>query len=200
MPSLRGVAIHDGFGNPVWASEDWAVPGEETLVRDCIANALSDTSPAPAISRSIDEDRALYSFALRADHIDLIGIVSLCAAVPPAMGAPRSLQYVRQLAQSAIECLRRELTLRSTLSSREHDLGGRERDIEVMLQIASARAGTSSDADELGLILKTGLEHLGCAQAALWVPDKNIRVVQSRGEGALAPETLKRVEQHLLAW
>jgi diguanylate cyclase (GGDEF)-like protein len=200
MPSMRGMAIHDGFGNLVWASDDWMLSNDDKLVRNCIANALSDPGPLPAVMRSYDADCAVYSFALRGEHIDLIGIVSLAAAAPSAMGAPRSLQYVRQLAQPALECLKREIALRSTLGSRERELGVRERDLDTMFQISSASAGASIDADEYSLILKTGLEHTSCQLAALWVPDKDIRQTVSRGGQTLVPDALKRAEQHLLAW
>ena len=38
----------------------------------------------------------------------------------------------------------------------------------------------ASDADEFSQILKTGLDRMGCALAALWVPDKNISVSMTR--------------------
>jgi len=61
-----------------------------------------------------------------------------------------------------------ELSLRAQLGSREQDLGGRERDLSLMLQMSSQQAVTASDSDEFDLILKTGLEHMNCALAALW--------------------------------
>jgi hypothetical protein len=72
------------------------------------------------------------------------------------MTEARPLQTVRQLVQPALECLRRELALRSKLGSRERDLDVRERDLDLMLEISSHQSAASSDADEFGLILKTG--------------------------------------------
>lgn len=200
VPSLRGMSVHDGRGNPVWASDDWMAANLGALVRDCIANAQSDAEPVPAVMRNPDADRAIYAFALRGDPGDLLGVVSVAAAVPAAMGAPRSLQYLRQLAEPALECLRRELALRSTLGSRERDLDLRERDFDAMLQLSSARASPTTDADEYGMILKTGLEHLDCQLAALWVPDKSIRLTLNRNGEAGLPDSLKPAEQHLLSW
>ena len=111
----------------------------------------------------------------------------------------RPLQYVRQLVQPALECLRRELALRSKLGSREQDLGVRERDLSLMLEMSSSQTATG-DADEFDLILKTGLEHMGCALAALWIPDKGVAMSMTRSGNPMAPESLQRAQQHLMAW
>src|SRR6185437_8718000 len=57
-----------------------------------------------------------------------------------------------------------------------------------------------SDTDEFGLILKTGLERMGCALAALWVPDKNIALSLTRSGQPMSPESLQRAQHHLMAW
>jgi len=112
----------------------------------------------------------------------------------------RPLQTVRQLVQPALECLRRELSLRLRLGSRERDLDVRERDLDLMLEISSHHSAAASDSDEFGLILKTGLERMGCALAALWVPDKNIALSLTRSGQPMSPESLRRAERHLMAW
>ena len=43
MPSLRGVGVHDGYSNLVWASDDCDLSDEPEVINDAIANALSDT-------------------------------------------------------------------------------------------------------------------------------------------------------------
>jgi hypothetical protein len=53
---------------------------------------------------------------------------------------------MRQLVQPALECLRRELSLRSKLGSRERDLGVRERDLDLMLEMSSHQSASASDA------------------------------------------------------
>jgi len=67
MPSLRGVVIHDGYSNLVWASDEWDLSDEPQLIKDAIANALSDAAEYPGIARTIDADRVVYSFAVRAN-------------------------------------------------------------------------------------------------------------------------------------
>ena len=200
MPSLQGVVVHDGFSNLVWASDDLDLADESDLIKIAIANALSDTAEFAGIVRTLDADRAVYTFAIRGEHIDLLGVVSLIARLSGKQTEARPLQTVRQLVQPALECLRRELSLRSRLGSRERDLDVRERDLDLMLEISSHHSTAASDSDEFGLILKTGLERMGCALAALWVPDKNIALSLTRSGQPMSPESLQRAERHLMAW
>jgi diguanylate cyclase (GGDEF)-like protein len=200
MPSLRGVVVHDGFSNLVWASDEWDLSDEPGLIKDVIANALADAAEFAGIVQTLDADRAVYSFAIRGEHIELLGVVSLIARLSGKQTEARPLQTVRQLVQPALECLRRELTLRSKLGSRERDLDVRERDLNLMLEISSHQSTASSDADEFGLIMKTGLERAGCALAALWVPDKNIAMSLTRSGQPMSAESLTRAQHHLMAW
>ena len=199
MPSLRGVVVHDGFANLVWASDEWDLADEPDIVKETIANALSDTAEYAGIVRTLDADRAVYSFAIR-EHIELLGVVSLITRLSGKQAQARPLQTVRQLVQPALECLRRELSLRSKLGSRERDLDVRERDLDLMQEISSHQSAATSDADEFGLIMKTGLERMGCALAALWVPDKNIALSLTRSGQPMSPESLHRAQHHLMAW
>jgi Amt family ammonium transporter len=41
---------------------------------------------------------------------------------------------------------------------------------------------------------------MGCALAALWVPDKNISVSLTQSGAPMSPEALQRAQQHLTAW
>jgi diguanylate cyclase (GGDEF)-like protein len=200
MPSLCGVVVHDGFSNLVWASDEWDLAEDPGLIKDAIANALTDAAEFSGISRTLDADRAVYSFAIRGEHIELLGVVSLIGRLSGTQTQPRPLQTVRQLVQPALECLRRELSLRSRLGSRERDLDVRERDLDLMLEISSQQSATCSDNDEFSLILKTGLDRMGCALAALWVPDKNIALSQTRSGQPMSPESLNRAQHHLMAW
>ena len=126
-------------------------------------------------------------------------MVSLQLRLTGARTEARPLPYVRQILQPALECLRRELCLRAQLGSRERDLGVRERDLSLMLEMSSNQTATG-DADEFDLILKTALEHMGCALAALWVPDKNIGMSMTRSGHPMSEESLQRAKQHLTAW
>jgi diguanylate cyclase (GGDEF)-like protein len=198
MPSLKGMALHDGFGETLWASDDWDVEENADLVKDAMANAIKDPAEFPGVVR-VDDDRALYSFAVRSERAEILGVVALQTFLTGARSEARSLPYVRQILQPALECVRRELGLRVQLGSSERDLGVRERDLSLMLEMSSNQTATG-DADEFDLILKTALEHMGCALASLWVPDKNISMSMTRSGHPMSEESLQRAKQHLLAW
>jgi diguanylate cyclase (GGDEF)-like protein len=200
MPSLRGVVVHDGFSNLVWASDEWDLAEEPEIIQDAIATALSDVQEFPGVARIIDADRAAYAFAIRGEHVDLLGVVSLIVRLSGTQTEPRPLQTIRQLVQPALECLRRELSLRSKLGSRERDLDVRERDLNLMLEMSSQQSAIGSDADEFSSILRTGLERMGCALAALWVPDKSITLSLTRSGQPMSAESLSRAQHHLMAW
>ncbi len=197
MPSLKGVVVHDGLCEVLWASEDWGGDGLD-VAKDAIANALSDPHEFPGIVHQ-DADRAVYAFAMRAEQVGSLGVVSLLVRLSGARTEARPLPYIRQLVQPALECLRRELSLRSKLGSRERDLGVRERDLSLMLEMSSNHSATG-EADEFDLILKTAIEHMDCALAALWVPDKNVGLSMTRSGNPMSPDSLQRAQQHLMAW
>ena len=198
MPSLKGTVLHDGFGELLWASDEWDLDEKLDLVKETIANAIADSAEFPGVVR-IDADRALYSFAVRSEQVELLGVVTLQTRLSGVRTEARPLPYVRQILQPALECLRRELSLRAQLGSRERDLGVRERDLSLMIEMSSNQTATG-DADEFDLILKTALEHMGCALAALWVPDKNIGISMTRSGHPMSEESLLRAKQHLMAW
>ena len=200
MPTLCGVVVHDGFANLIWASDQWDLADEPMVVKDTIANALVDAAAFAGIHRTLDADHVVYCFAMRAAISDLLGVVSLVVRPTGIRSEARPLKYVRQLVQPALECLRREMSLRLELGSREEALGGRERDLSLMLDMASQKSATANDADEFDLILKTGLEHMHCALAALWVPDKSIELSLTQSGQPLSADALKRAQQHLMAW
>jgi len=200
MPSLRGTVLHDGFANLVWASDEWDLADDLDVIKESIANALADPAEFPGIMRTLNADSAVYSFAVRGEHIELLGVVSLIARLSGSQTAARPLQTVRQLVQPALECLRREMALRLSLGTRERALNVRERDLDLLLEISSHQTSAASDTDEFELILKTGLERIGCALAALWVPDKKISLSLTRSGNPMSPQSLERAQGHLMAW
>ena len=107
MPSLRGVVVHDGFTNQVWATDDWDVPEGADIVKQAITNTLIDPGEFAGIMVTLDADRTVYSFAVRGDHIELLGVVSLSVRMNGTQAEPRPLHYIRQLVQPALECLKR---------------------------------------------------------------------------------------------
>jgi len=200
MPSVGSVIVHDGFANLLWSSDEANLADLPEVITETIANALAEGSEFAGIIRTLDADRVVYSFAVRGEQIELLGVISMIARLSGKQTEARPLSYVRPLIQPALECLRREMLLRLQLGSREQDLGRREGDLSLMLEMSSRQSAIASDADEFGLILKTGLDHMHCALAALWVPEKAIVLTLTRSGAPMAPEALQRAERHLMAW
>ena len=93
MPSLRGVVVHDGSADLVWASDEWDLDDDPEIVKDAISNALTDPAEFAGIVR-FDADRVVYSFALRGEHIELLGVVSMAARLSGSShrGAPAAIR------------------------------------------------------------------------------------------------------------
>jgi len=200
MPSVTAVIVHDGQGQFVWASDDWSLTQVETLVNDAVTNARRDTNEYAGVSREFDADFAGYSFAVRGEPTELLGVVSLVAKIVGSQNGARPINYVRSLVQPALECLKRELELRVSLDSRERDLGTRERDLSLMLEMSSQKSIGGSDSDELTSTLKTGIEHLGASLAAIWVPERGLSISMTRTGKPMSADVLEKMEKHLMAW
>ncbi len=200
MPSVNAVIVHNGSGSFVWSSDDWQLTQVEPLVTEAIAAAHLDDSEYAGIAREFDADSCAYCFAVRSEDAAVLGAVTLMARIVGSQGVARPIAYVRQLVQPALECLKRELVLRASLGLRERDLGTRERDLSLMMEMSSQQAVGASDSDELGSILKTGIEHLGASLAAVWVPEKGLSMSLTRSGQPMSAEVLARMEKHLMAW
>jgi diguanylate cyclase (GGDEF)-like protein len=200
MPSVNAVIVHDGTGNFVWTSDDWQLSQVETLVTEAVAAAHLEDAEYAGIAREFDADYCAYCFAVRSEEADVLGVVTLIARIVGSQGVARPINYVRQLVQPALECLKRELVLRASLGSRERDLGTRERDLSLMLEMSSQKTIGGSDSDELTSILRTGIEHLGAALAAVWVPERGLSVSMTRSGQPMSAEVLVKMEKHLMAW
>ena len=200
MPSVNAVIVHDGAGHFVWTSDDWQLTQVEPLVTEAIAAAHLETGEFAGISREFDADFCAYCFAVRNEEAAVLGVITLIARIVGSKGVARPINYVSQLVQPALECLRRELVLRASLGLRERDLGTRERDLSLMLEMSSQKAVGGSDSDELTSILKTGIDHLGASLAAVWVPERGLSVSMTRSGQPMSADVLAKMEKHLMAW
>ena len=208
MPTLAGVVVHDAHTHLLWRSDEWDLAEYPELIRGALATTPGDPGHFGGVSAVLDADRTVYAFAVRGDGGEPLGVISLVARLARAQTEPRPLPTVRQLVQPALECLRRELSLQAQIGTREAHLGERERELtareqhfESLLRTSLEQAGDAdAGAGEFHRILKIALEQVGCALAALWVPDKNLFISLTRSGQPLSPESLQRAQQHLMAW
>jgi hypothetical protein len=191
LPRMRNFAVHDGFSNPVWTTPDWNVDIASDFVRETIAAALQDQVEIPAQGCAIDNDRALYSFALRNDCHEVLAVVSLEVSIPANQRGPRPVDALRPFVQPAIECLRRELVLRDAA------LSGERRDAP-RAQVVPLPVAPVNDLDALDAILRHGFHHVGCALAALWVPERNVSISLTQSGKRMPAQLLRLPQQQLL--
>ena len=191
LPRMRNLAVHDGFGNEVWTTTDWQVQSAGDFVAEAIAAALQDEVEIPALGRAIDTDSALYSFVLRTDSHEILAVVSLEVTIPPNQGDARPVKALRPFVEPALECLRRELALRDAA------LAGERREAP-RAQVVPLPVAPVNDLDALDSVLRQGFEYVGCALAALWVPERNVSLSLTPSGRRLSPQLLRIPEQQLL--
>ncbi len=191
LPRLRNLAVHDGFANMIWSTPDWNVEDCGEFVRQTISAALRDPADIPALGRPIDNDRGLYAFALRADDHEILAVASLEVAIPANQREFRPIEALRPFVQPAIECLRRELVLRDALGSQGRDSAPRA-------QVLLHRAEPDRAGDVLDRVLKNSFEFVGCALAALWIPEMNLSISLTPSGNHIAPELLRVAQRQLI--
>ena len=184
LPRMRNLAVHDGFANPIWSSPDWNIDNVADLVRQTISAALQEEAEIPALGHVIDNDRALYTFALRSDAHEILAVVSLEVAIPGNLSAPRPVQTLRPFVQPAIECLKRELVLRDALGARGPQGAPRA-------QVVPLPFGSVGEIEALDAILRNSFEYIGCALAALWIPGRNVSLSLTPSGNRMSPQLLR---------
>ncbi len=207
VPSLCAITLHDGRGRLLWRSDEWDLADRPQILAAAFAEARSEPARPGGVLTRLDVDHAAYTFIIRGREQAPLGAVSLVTRLPATQSEPRPLPTVRQLVQPALDCLQRELQLRAQIGMREDVVGEREREVTVrerdlalMVQMSLPQPEAGGDADEFERILQSALEHIGCAFAALWVPDKSIFLSVTRSGQPMPEESLQRAQQHLFAW
>ena len=102
--------------------------------------------------------------------------------------------------QPALECLQRELESRVSVDTLTRDLRSRDDDLELLLKMAPEDPDNPEAGDELGVMVQTCVDHLGCLLGALVVPERNVAICKApRGERPQV-EILTKIHRHLLNW
>ena len=196
MPRALGIGFYDAKGAPLWVADGYDGPDPTPLV----AQALEQIPPAT--TGRIDgfgqehEGSPAYVFRLRGGEGDLIAVVTLLTRD----GENRPYSFVQSLVQPALECLQRELESRASVDTLTRDLQSRDDDLELLLKMAPEDPDNPEAGDELGVLVQTCVEHLGCLLGALVVPERNVAICRApRGERPQV-EILTKIHRHLLNW
>jgi diguanylate cyclase (GGDEF)-like protein len=196
MPRALGISFYDAEGHPLWVADGYDGPDPAPLV------ALALARVPPATTARIDgfaqdhEGAPAYVFRLRGSEGEVVAV----AALLTRDGESRPYSFVQSLVQPALECLQRELEARASVDVLTRDLRSRDDDLELLLKMAPTDPDSPQAGDELGVLVQTCVDHLGCHLGALVVPERNIAVCKApRGERPQV-ELLTKIHRHLLNW
>ena len=196
MPRALGIGFYDPKGAALWVADGYDGPDPAPLV------ALALSNVPPATTGLIDgfshdhEGSPAYIFRLRGSE----GAVIAIAALLTRDGESRPFSFVQSLVLPALECLQRELEARMSLDTLTRDLRSRDDDLELLLRMAPTDADNPESGDELGVLVQTCVDHLGCELGALVVPERNIAVCKARPGERPQVELLTKIHRHLLNW
>jgi diguanylate cyclase (GGDEF)-like protein len=196
VPKAVGIALYGEHGAALWVSEDYDGPDPQALVEEAVSRAPPATT---AVIDGFSRDFAgapAYVFRLRDDFGRVIAIATLMTRD----GESRPYSFVLQLVRPALECLQRELVARTTLGSMSRDLESRDGDLDLLLRAAPDDPQNPQQADELGMLVQTSVDHLGCVLGALVVPERNVAICKSKAGTKPQVAILTATHRHLLNW
>jgi hypothetical protein len=183
MPRALGIGFYDARGAPLWVADGYEGPDPTPLV----AAALERVPPAT--TARIDgfvqdhEGAPAYVFRIRGEAGGVIAVATLLTRD----SENRPYGFVQSLVQPALECLQRELEARTSVDNLTDELRSRDDDLDLLLKMAPEDPGSPEAGDELGVMVQTCVDHLGCLLGALVVPERNIAVCKApRGNAVKA--------------
>ncbi len=80
------------------------------------------------------------------------------------------------------------------------DLESRDADLELLLRMAPDDPDSPLQGDELGVLVQTSVDHLGCMLGALVVPERNVAICKAPLGEKPRVELLTKIHRHLLNW
>jgi len=196
MPRAQGIGFYGARGVPMWVSDGYDGPDPLPLVQAALAKV------PPATTGRIDgfsqdhHGAPAYVFRLRNGDGEIIAIATLLTRD----GENRPYSFVQHLAQPALECLQRELESRSSVGALTRDLRSRDDDLELLLSMAPDDPDNPLQGDELGALVQTCVDHLGCTLGALVVPERNVAICRAPNGQKPQVEVLTKIHRHLLNW
>jgi diguanylate cyclase (GGDEF)-like protein len=196
VPRAAGIGFYDVRGTPLWVSDDYDGPDPQHVVEEAIAEApAATTAVIDGFTRDFSGAPA-YAFRIRDDFGRVIAVATLMTRD----SENRPYSFVLNMVRPALECLQRELVARTALGTMSRDLQSRDGDLDLLLRAAPDDPQNPQQADELGLLVQTCVEHLGCVLGALVVPERNVAICKARGGSKPQVGILTATHRHLLNW
>jgi diguanylate cyclase (GGDEF)-like protein len=196
MPRAVGIGFYDAKGNPLWVASGYDGPDPAPLVAAAIAEAPAETSGRIEGFNREHEGAPAYVFRFYGSEANLVAVAVLLTRE----SENRPFSFVQSLVQPALECLQRELEARASMDTLTRDLRSRDDDLELLLRMAPDDPDSPLAGDELGALVQTCVDHLGCCLGALVVPERNIAICKAPPGERPQVELLTRIHRHLLNW
>ena len=196
MPRALGIAFYDAKGVPLWTADGYDGPDPLPLVQMAIAKAPPSTIARIDGFMQEHEGAPAYVFRLRNSEGELIAVATLVTRD----GENHPYTFVQSLVQPALECLQREIEARASVGFLTRDLRSRDEDLDLLLRIAPDDPESPLQGDELGVLVQTCVDHLGCMLGALVVPERNVAICKAPEGEKPKVEILTKIHRHLLNW
>jgi diguanylate cyclase (GGDEF)-like protein len=211
LPRAQNIAIYDGRGALVWASDGFNSPDLHALVERARSDdgAVLDAAGAATggatqgdsagFDGHLDDGTPVYVFRLRDDLGELQAIVCLSCR-PNASGEERPFSLIHGLLSPALGCLQRELAANTSIGRLHRSLDARSQDLDLLLSVSDDESTTNA-ADELRRLVQTCASNLTAVLGALLIPERNIAICRTPQGAARAGETdvLTRTHRHLFS-
>jgi diguanylate cyclase (GGDEF)-like protein len=198
LPRASSLAIFSVAGELVWSSETMTGPDLMNVVEDALIAARSSGGGAGQL-RTLAGNLPVYLCSLRDEAGALLAIVAVVCR--PNEGGDRKHQdfsFANSLLTPALECLRREFIAQANIEELNGTLAALNRDLELVLSHGAADAPVPDGANDLQLLLQQTIEHLRATTGALLVPEKNLTLLRSTGDGAPDARFMMKAHRKLM--
>jgi diguanylate cyclase (GGDEF)-like protein len=199
LPRATSVSLFDATGAMRWSSETTTGPDFHSLVESAL-EASGPSPQGPGLMRMLDGNLPVYLCWVRDDAELLIGVVAVvCRQTADPDSESRGFSFAHALLRPVLECLRRDLLSRSAIDHLSRTVTARDRDLELLLADGASDRPIGDGADELKGVLQQAIEHVGCATAALIIPDKSIALLRSSSQRPADMQLVARAHRQLLS-
>ena len=198
LPRASSLAIFSVAGELIWSSETMTGPDLMNVVEDALIAARSSEGGAGQL-RTLAGNLPVYLCSLRDEAGGLLAIVAVVCR--PNEGGDRKHQdfsFANSLLTPALECLRREFIAQANIEELNGTLAALNRDLELVLSHGAADAPAPDGANDLQLLLQQTIEHLRATTGALLVPEKNLTLLRSAGDGTPDARFMMKAHRKLM--
>ena len=198
LPRASSLAIFSVAGELLWSSDTMTGPDLMNVVEDALMAARSSEGGAGQL-RTLEGNLPVYLCSLRDEAAGLLAIVAVICR-PNEGGDRRNLDFsfANSLLAPAFECLRREFIAQANIEELNGTLAALNRDLELVLSHGAVDAPAADGANDLQLLLQQTIEHLRAATGALLVPEKNLTLLRSSGDGAADARFMMKAHRKLM--